>query len=154
MQISLNRQTVLWTALLATAFALQIYVFNLWLHTPPTKAKQLKLLIVEMDNYRKTHGRFPASCVDFDAFTNISKSFSIYTGELDTNGVSWSPFEVSKHDFTVLTDKTGYEIFLPKGQIKFISFSSFSVWCLDSNKHRWQKGRIHWSMLGSYWDEN
>ena len=154
MQISLNRQTSWWTAIFAATIALQIYVICLWLHTPPSKAKNLKPLLVEMDGYYQTHGQYPTSCVGLDSFTNLSKNSSIYAGELDAKGVSWSPFEVSSHDFTVLAAKDRYEIFLPTGHIKPISFSSFPVWRLDSDEHRWRKGRIHWSMAGSYWDQN
>ena len=131
MQVNLNRKTFWWTVIFAAAIAIQVYVFHLWLHTPPSKAKKLKPLIAEMDDYFKTHGQYPISCIGFGSFTNLSEYYSIYIGKTDTNGVSWSPFDVSSHDFTVLTATNGYEIFLPTGHIKPISFSSFPVWRLE-----------------------
>jgi hypothetical protein len=73
--------------------------------------------------------------------------FSVYTGARDTNGVTWEARDVSRHDFTVLVDREGYEVFLPVGRMKMISFSSFPVWRNSSFDRRWQKGSIHWSLL-------
>jgi hypothetical protein len=97
---------------------------------------------------------FPTSYVSFASFTQLTQRFKVHTGGLDTNGMKWEPRDVSRHDFTVRVDLDGYEIFLPVGRMKFITFSSFPVWRYDSARRRWQKGRIHWSYLGSYWSKN
>jgi hypothetical protein len=154
MQIHFKRQFWGRVAFFSAIMALQIYVIYLWIHTPPAKAENLQPLVVELDNYDKTRGQYPTSCVSLASFTHLSKNFTIYTGEPEANGIAWNPFEVSSHDFTILTTTNSYEIFLPAEHIKLISFSSFPVWHLDSDEHRWQKGRIHWSLIGSYWSKN
>jgi hypothetical protein len=89
--------------------------------------------------------------VSFSSFSNLTQQSSVYTGGRDTNGVIWETREVSRHDFTVMVDRAGYEVFFPVGRMKMISFSSFPVWRYSSTDHRWQKGRIHWSYGGSHW---
>lgn len=66
----------------------------------------------------------------------------------------WMPNDVSSHDITILADTNGFEIFAPTGRMKPWSFSSFSVWRYSSQGQKWQNGRIHWSLLGSYWSED
>ena len=153
MQITINRKTILWGIISVGIITFQIYVAYLWLHTPPAKAAQLKPLLKEIQDFKTVHGRYPSSCEQFSEFTNLTNNFSVYTGEHTTNGVDWLPTEVSNHDFTILVEREGYEIFLPTGRMKMISFSSFPVWRLDSTEHHWRKGRIHWFIGGSYWSE-
>ena len=149
-QLVINR----WTILLA-AFALGVAItLFLWLLTPPSKASKLQPLLADIDRYVSTNRGYPTSCLSFASFSQLTQHFSVYTGGRDTNGITWDPFEVSRHNFTVMVDQSGYEIFLPAGRVKPISFSSFPVWRYDSVKRRWQKGRIHWSYLGSYWSKD
>lgn len=151
MQITLNKRNFLWALLSAVAIGSQIFIFYLWLATPPSKASQLKPFLKEIGNYQKTHGAYPKSIERFSSFTNLTRTFSVYGGEQTTNGITWQPYEVSHNDFTVMVTPNGYEVFLPVGHMKMYSFSSFAVWRLDSNERHWRKGRIHWSLIGSYW---
>jgi len=153
MQIAINRRTV-GVALLVGAVG---FAFVWWLRSPPTKARYLRSLLSDMDSYLATNGTYPTSCVSFASFSQLTQRFRVYTGGRDTNGVTWEAREVSGHDFTVMVDREGYEVFLPVGRMKIISFSSFPVWRYVSTEHRWQKGRIHWSysidQSGSYWSK-
>jgi hypothetical protein len=124
------------------------------LRSPPPKARSIRPLLEAMDAYRATNGAYPTSCVSLATFSQTTQRFTVYTGECDTNRVTWKPFAVSDNDFTVLVDRAGYEVFLPVGRMKMISFSSFPVWRIDSSQHRWQKGRIHWSVVGSFWSND
>jgi hypothetical protein len=151
MQLAVNRWKV-WMAVLLGTTAL---AFACWLQSPPSKARVLRPLIADLDAYQATNGAYPMSCVSLASFSQTTQHVTIYTGQRDeTNGVTWETREVSDHDFTVLVDRAGYEIFLPVGDMKMISFSSFPVWRIDSSQHRWQKGRIHWSIAGSYWSND
>ena len=154
MEIIINRKSIIWGIIFATFLALQIFILHIWWNTSPAKAKNLNPLLEDINSYQKNHELYPASCEQFSSFTNLEKNFSIYTGESRTNGIIWQPNEVSGHDFTVMVGPKGYEVFLPVGRMKMISFSSFAVWRFDSTERRWQKGRIHWSLLGSYWSGN
>ena len=154
MQIVLNRRTILLAmSILGVGGALVM-----WLRTPPSKARQLQPLLADIDRYMSTNGSYPTSCVSFASFSNLTQRSSVYTGGRDTNEVVWETREVSSHDFTVMVDRAGYEVFLPVGRMKMISFSSFPVWRYSSADHRWQKGRIHWSYdigySGSYWSRD
>jgi hypothetical protein len=137
MQTTLNRRTVLFALVVGAA----VLAFAWWIRTPPSKARQLQPLLTEMDAYASTSGTYPTSCVGFPSFAQLTQRFSVYTGGRDTNGVTWETREVSDHDFTV-------------GRMKPLSFSSFPVWRYDSSRHRWQKGRIHWSFAGSHWSKD
>ncbi len=53
----------------------------------------------------------------------------------------------------LLTPKV-FEIFIPTERVKMFSLSSFAVWRFTSEKERWENGRIHWSLLGTYWSED
>jgi hypothetical protein len=121
------------------------------------KAIQLQSLLKDLDAYQATNRTYPTSCVNFGSFSQLTKHFTVYTGGRDKKGVTWETSEVSNHDFTVMVDRDGYEIFLPVGRMKIISFSSFPVWRYSSADHRWRKGRIHWSYAtdysGSYWSK-
>jgi hypothetical protein len=150
MEITINRRTIL-LALMYIGIAL---AFLWWLCVPPTKARELRPLLKAMDSYMATNAKYPTSCAGFVSFTQLTQHFRVYTGEPTTNGIAWEPSEVSRHDFTVMVDKDGYEIFLPVGRMKLISFSSFPVWRYDSFHRHWQKGKIHWSFVGSYWSRN
>jgi len=146
MNLVANRRFVI--LLLTSAAAV---VFMWWLRTPPSKAGELQPLMTQLENHKATIGNYPASYFSFASFTQLTQSFSVYIGSHDTNGITWEPRKVSNHDFTLLIGQGGYEIFLPVGRMKMVSFSSFPVWRYDSVNHRWQKGRIHWSYSGSYW---
>jgi len=149
-RIAINRRTVL-TGLFFGGFVLACVW---WLRSPPIKARFVRPLLAEMDAYKTTNGGYPTSCVSFASFSQLSRRFRVYTGGRDTNGVISETREVSSHDFAVLADSPGYEVFLPVGRMKMISFSSFPVWRYDSTERRWQKGRIHWSYSGSYWSKD
>ena len=125
-----------------------------FVRAPPTKANLLQPLIREMDNHMETRGHYPTSCVSLVSFSQLTQHVSVYTGGSGQGAMTWEPREVSRHVFTIMVDTNGYEIFLPVGRMKLISFSSFPVWRYDSAKRRWQGGRIHWSYGGSYWSED
>lgn len=146
MNFAANRRLVI--LLLTSAAAI---VFVSWLRTPPSKAEKLQPLMTQLENHKATNGNYPTSYVSFASFTQLTQRFSVYMGSHDTNGITWETRKVSDHDFTILIGQGGYEIFLPVGRMKMVSFSSFSVWRYDSFNHKWQKGRIHWSYSGSYW---
>lgn len=128
--------------------------FAWWIKQPPGKAHALEPLIADLDGYAVANGQYPAQCLRFSSYTQLARDFRVYSGGRDSNGVIWDPFEVSRHDFTVLTETNGYELFLPTGRIKHLTFSSFSVYRYDSVKRRWKSGRIHWSLLGAYWSKD
>ena len=153
MRIAISRRNVL-----LVAIVVGVVFTSVWrLRSPPSKTRQLQPLLADMDSYRASNGAYPTSCVSFASFTQLMQHFSIYTGGRDTNGITWEAREVSDHDFTVMVDREGCEVFLPVGRMKLISFSSFPVWRYDSTGHRWRKGRIHWSYStgysGSYWSK-
>lgn len=152
-KMAINRRTVLLALLLVGV----VFALHWWFRSPPSRARQLRPLLTEIDGYRATNGAYPTSCVSFASFSQLTQHCSVYTGRRETNGIIWETREVSDHDFTVMVDRQGYEVFLPVGRMKPISFTSFPVWRYDSAEHRWQKGRIHWSYAtdysGSYWSK-
>jgi hypothetical protein len=133
---------------------LMVMAFGWWVMKPPGKAHALKPLIADLNQYAIANGRYPTQCLTFSSYTQLAKNFRVYTGSRDSNGVAWDPFDVSRHDFTVLVETNGYELFLPTGRIKHLTFSSFSVYRYDSTERRWRNGRIHWSLLGAYWSKD
>jgi hypothetical protein len=153
-RVPINRRSI------ATVFLLLVVAatFIWWLNLPPSKTKQLRPLMAELDAFNATNGLYPTSCIAFASYSNLTKQFRVYPGERDTNGIFWEPREVSGHTFTVMVDREGYEIFLPVGRMKMISFTSFPVWRYSSAEHHWRKGRIHWSYgidhTASYWSKD
>ena len=147
MQLVLNRQNVLLAAFILAVGGALVMCFR----TPPSKVRQLQPLLADIDRYVSTNRAYPTSCVSLASFSRLTQHFSVYTGGRDTNGITWETREVSDHDFTVMVDQSGYEIFVPVGRMKLISFSSFPVWRYDSTAQQWHKGRMHWSYGGSYW---
>jgi len=127
MEITINRKTILWGLIFVGAIAFQIFVVRLWLNTPPSKTKHLTPLLNEINSYQIAHGQYPLSFESLSSFTNIKSSFAVYAGERTTNGVEWQPDQVSNHDFTILVMPKCYQVFLPVGHMKMVSFSSFAV---------------------------
>jgi len=123
-------------------------------HSPPAKSQALQSLLADMERFRATNGLYPTSYAGFASFAQVTQQFSVYSGKKDTNGIFWETREVSSHHFTILGDSAGYEVFLPVGHMKMISFSSFPVWRFTSTDHKWEKGRIHWSLVESYWSKD
>jgi len=138
------------TAITAGASATAI-ALAMWSVSPPPNARELRAVLKDIDNYATTNGTYPTSWTKFASFSALTQHYGVYLGEWATNGITWQPYKVSSHDLTVMVDQDGYEIFLPVGRMKPVSFSSFPVWRYDSAKHHWEKGRIHWSVAGSYW---
>src|SRR5947207_13737862 len=117
MKMEINQWTVLTALYLATVGV----AFVGWLHLPPHKACFVRPLLKAIDAYWATNGAYPTSCVNFAAFSQVTNRFTVYTGGRDTNGSTWETRAVSDNDFTVLVDRTGYEVFLPVGRMKMIS---------------------------------
>ena len=145
-----NRKKIL-KRVLAVTFIVAALALVFRFHSPPDKIKNLTPLLAEIDQYRATNNVYPLSYASFQSFTQLTRQFRVYSGGRDPQGITWEPLDVSNHDFTVMVDTNGYEIFVPAGRMKLISFSSFAVWRFDSSARKWQKGRIHWSYAGSYW---
>ena len=150
MTITVTYKRAFWYGLIV----LMVVAFGVWMKQPPGKAHALDPLVGDLNRYALTNGQYPTQCVSFGTYTQLTQSFRVYTGSRDSNGVVWDPFDVSRHDFTVLVETNGYELFLPTERIKALTFSSFSVYRYDSVERRWRNGRIHWSLLGAYWSKD
>lgn len=146
-----NRRNV-WVSLIVIG----VVAGMLWPNSPPPKAKDLLPLLQELDEQMKAHGKYPTNYEDIKSLAALAKRHSVYTGfrNLETMEITWSPHEVSAHDFAVMTQASEFQIFVPSGRIKIYSFSSFPVWKYESSTRKWREGRIHWSILGAYWSED
>ena len=120
-------KTKIVAALYAMFLGMVGYLIISWWFSPPAKARHLAPLLAEIDNIKTITGKYPDSYLSFSSYSNLTKQLTVYAGNHDTNGIVWDPHEVSGHDFTVLLAEDGYEVFLPVGRIKMVSFSSFPV---------------------------
>jgi hypothetical protein len=121
---------------------------------PPAKCSALNAAIAEMDRFKIAEGLYPTNPATMLSLQELQKRWKVYFGERIADGVKWSPYEVSVNDLTLLVDGTNMVCFAPVERMKSYSFSSFAVWRYTSEEHRWRRGRIHWSLGGTYWDEN
>lgn len=121
----------------------------------PEKVEALEPVIAELMNIKKQTGVFPADPASIASIEELGIEYRIYFGEVNEDKVvEWSPHKVSAHDFTVLVHSQGVAIFAPTGRIKPWSFSSFRVWRWTSYDSKWERGKIHWSLMGVYWSKN
>jgi hypothetical protein len=126
-------------ACLVAAIVLGI-CFITWSHTPPSRARQIRPLLKELDDYYARHGEFPDSCGDLASFSKLTNQFKVYAGG------SIFEFEIPNYDFTILINRHDYEIFFP---VDVENHFKFVAWRYDSTKHLWQKGRFRVRFWGS-----
>jgi len=120
----------------------------------PTKARALEPLIKEFTDFKMRTGNYPTNVLALQTAQLIANKYSMYLGERTATNLMWDAFTVSSHDLTVLVESNYFTLFAPTGRIWPISFSSFPVWRFESDGAKWIKGRIHWSLLGTYRDED
>jgi len=123
-------------------------------HRLPSKAKALSPLIEELGSIHTESGVYPVDLASLSSVAELRKNYKLYFGERTETNLVWDASDVSGHDLTILSDTNFFIMFAPVGRIKPISFSSFPVWRYTSDKPEWDRGRIHWSMLGTYWSKN
>lgn len=117
----------------------------------PSKIHEVEPVIEEITAYHKANGFYPSGISDWKSLTDLKGKFTVYPGkQVSDSVVEWSPHRVSEHDFTILTYKSGFSIFVPVTKIKPYSVSSFRVWQYDSAESRWQRGKIYWTWSGSF----
>jgi hypothetical protein len=113
-----------------------------WLHTPPSKAKELKPLLIEIENYKVTKGVYPKTCTNFASFSNLTNQFKIFVGS-----GSDIPLDACS-DVALLLNENDYKIYFP---VSGGNPLDFTAWRYDSNTHYWRKGRIRTPIWGSSW---
>ena len=123
----------------------------LWGRSPPQKACDLDPVIHELTAYRAEHGVYPTNLLALASIQRLATRRSLFYGERKGSDLLWDPFQVSANDLTVLCCTNRFTLFAPTGRVKLYSFSSFPVWKYESESPVWSKGRIHWSLLGTYW---
>jgi hypothetical protein len=147
-----ERQRILWQLVLgAVGAAVSVHMWDTYTGTPAW-AKATEPLILELEAYYQSHGRYPSAYTQLATYQSLQSRYSLYAGESD--GKTWMPFRVSENDLSILVVPTAYEFFLPVENIKPMSITSFAVWRYDSVSHQWTKGRIHWSWIGSFWSKD
>lgn len=142
-----SRRMLTWLAV-AAGF---VTAYVLWSHRLPTKARALAPVIVQLEAARAATGQFPTHVESFASVQLLQRTYSVYLGERTGSNLVWSTPDVSSHDLTVLVDTNGFCMFAPTGKMKLWSFSSFPVWRRTHEDKAWRRGRIHWSLLGTYW---
>lgn len=134
--------------------ALVLFVLFLY-YRPPAKARALDPVIEELFAYKKKNGKFPTDPEKLQSVQALQKDYSLYFGKrISEDEVSWSPFSVSENDLSILVYDEGFTLFAPTERIKMISFSNFRVWRRTSEDSRWTRGKIHWSLISWYWDDD
>ncbi len=123
----------------------------LWSMCIPAIARDLNPVIQELTALKLQNGIYPTNLLALASIQKLSKRRSLYYGERKDSDLFWDAFQVSAHELTVLSCTNTFTLFAPTGRIKLYSFSSFPVWKCDSESPEWKKGRIHWSMVGTYW---
>ena len=131
-----------------------VVLVMLWNQHLPVKAQALEPLIRELADCKARTGRYPTNAFALQAARSLTNKYSIYPGERTETNLTWNACAVSSHDLTVLVESNYFTLFAPTGRIWPISFSSFPVWRFKSADAKWNKGRIHWSLLGTYWNED
>ena len=120
----------------------------------PAKANALDPVADELLQIRKKTGMYPTDISVLSSLIPVRERYTLYFGQGTDTNLAWSPSDVSSHDLTVLVTTNYFVMFAPTGKIKLMSFSSFPVWRRTSDDTDWQKGRIHWSLIGTYWSED
>lgn len=149
----MNRTTKRRLAWLAVAAGV-VVSFVLWTSRLPPKARALAPVIAELQEVYATTGKFPENAESLASVQTLERTYSVYFGQRTGSNVIWSASDVSSHDLTLLLDANGFCMFAPTGKMKPWSFSSFPVWQRTNEDTEWKKGRIHWSLLGTYWNED
>ena len=125
----------------------------LWSRHLPAKARDLDPVIQELAEFKAKTGVFPLDAQTLTSVHGLATRRTLYYGDRQGTNLFWDPFEVSAHELTILTLTNEFTLYAPVGRIKLFSFSSFPVWRYDSASMNWARGRIHWSLLGTYWDD-
>ena len=114
---------------------------------------QCDAVIHELENYRVDNGVFPTNVANLASIEDLTKLHRIYLGQATSDGeVQWQPHEVGRTDVSLFISPTGYICIVPIERTSLISFSSFSVYARANGDARWQKRKVHWSLLGAYLD--
>ena len=132
-----------------------IAVAGVWAVTrmPPAKARALDPVARELVEIHRNTGEYPLEISGLPSLRHVTAAHSVYFGKRTATNLAWDAWEVSSHDLTVLVATNLFVMYAPTGKIKPWSFSSYPVWRRTSEDADWRKGRIHWSLLGTYWSE-
>ena len=139
---------------LVVALCSLVFSVCLWNQNFPAKAQALEPLIKALADFKARTGSYPTNALALPAAQSISHKYSMYWGERTETKLTWNAGAVSSHDLTVLVESNYFTLFAPTGRIAPISFSSFPVWRYESTDAQWNIGRIHCSLLGTYWSED
>lgn len=146
----ISRRTLVWLAVVAGV----IIAFVLWTHRLPSKARALAPVIAQLQEVHAATGQFPENPESLASVQALERTYSVYFGQRTGSNFVWSTSDVSSHDLTLLVDTNGFCMFAPAGRMKPWSFSSFPVWRRTNEDTDWRRGRIHWSLLGTYWSKD
>lgn len=145
-----TKRVVTWLALLA----LGVLAFLLWSRRFPAKAKALAPVIAELESAHAAAGQYPTNVQSLASVQDVTRTYEIYFGERSETNLFWAAADISSHDLSILVGTNYFVLFAPTGRMKPWSFSSFPVWRRTHEDSDWRRGRIHWSLLGTYWSKN
>lgn len=126
----------------------------LWAHRLPAKARALAPLIAELQAAYAATTLYPTNVEELASVRTLERTYSVYFGQRTGSNIVWATSDVSSHDLTLLVDSNGFCMFAPTARMKLWSFSSFPVWRRTHEDTDWRRGRIHWSLLGTYWSKD
>lgn len=144
-----SQRVVAWGVVIAA-----VLTFVLWTRHFPTKARALTPVITELETIYKTTGQFTTNVQALTSVKNIERTYRVYFGERPNTNLFWAAADVSSHDLTILVGTNYFLLFAPTGKMKLWSGSSFPAWRRIHEDSEWQRGRIHWSLLGTYWSKD
>jgi hypothetical protein len=111
-------------------------------------------LVSELGKEKKLRGVYPTNAVAIvKAHPKLKRKHSFYFGQAGTNGVDWTPTELAQAHISLFVNPNHFQLVVPIERMSPITFSSFYVYSLTSERPEWRKTLLHWSLLGSYFDE-
>jgi hypothetical protein len=112
-------------------------------------------LIADLEKAKNLTGIYPTDASALvKSNTVLRRRYFFYYGHTGTNGVDWSPDEISKADTISLFVMTNhFQCVIPIEKMSPVTFSSYYVFSYSSDHPNWNKVLLHWSLLGAYVDE-
>jgi hypothetical protein len=113
--------------------------------------RRVEPLLAMLRDEKNRSGMYPPNLRAF-VKTNVPwrRDVLFYHGE--TNGVEWLPNHVASSDITLMAVSNRLECIVPIERMSPVSFSSFKIFVFTSDRQRWTRSRLHWSLLGAYID--
>lgn len=111
-------------------------------------------LIASFEHDLRAHGTYATNAAAYVRSNDVlRRKFLFYFGRSGTNGVHWEADRIAKADVSLFVTTNRFQCIVPIERLSPVSFSSFYVFSYTSERPKWNKVLLHWSMLGSYIDD-